>query len=106
MLNGSDCSSCDWQTAIASGIGRQSVLWAQSRTENEIWNDFSLESWTWNVLGSQTCSCAWNRMEIGDGSGCGCGCESENDNGAHGTWTWSEIENESETCCCGGLLSC
>jgi len=105
LLNGNDCSSCDWLTEIVSGIGRQSVPWAQIRTETEIWNDFSQESWTWNGLGSQTCSCVWNRMEIDDGSCCGYGCGSENGSGVHGIWTLSEIENESETCCCG-VLSC
>lgn len=130
MLNGSDCSSCDWLPGFVSGNGRRiafwarrwsafwaqrqsafwaqrrSAFWAQRRTEIETWNDFfSLETWTWSGPGSRTGSCVWNRMENGGGSGFGCGSGNESDNGGRGTWTWSETGNGSETCC-GGLLAC
>lgn len=43
---GLTCSSCGWQTETLSGIWTQSVLWEQSRTETETWNDWKHKTFT------------------------------------------------------------
>lgn len=106
LQNGSDYSSCGWLNGSESE--RQSAAWAWSLNGNETWTDFSLEFWTcWNGLGSQTCSCAWSRMQNAGGGRCyGYGSEvSESGSDVHGTETWNESGTWSEICYDDHLLS-